>query len=394
MEKEKNHSAVSFSDSEFLSLLYSERERENSLNRVPGWSSWAILGAGITVLCAGYAVLKRNRSIDGSEVLYTTSANLAFLLTLISMFRLLNLNRSVDLSRVKLLKEVLPSIQFAFVIGGSVIMAVMVAIVGAFNLVFWSWISLLFVYCVALVVAIFLGKTIVPAYYYDVFFPWEKANMVFESILTALYLFVFKTSSKYSSTTFLSSEFELSVCIASLIALAFIFFKTMSKDDVVKRIDVIIEGFLYRGVSKQESFHQLSVNRWGYTVIDACSQELNEIKIKFGLHSEDIKDLEAIEQTTVDEDVNLDQIDTFLQKLDKILLHQKEILDSSKKLTKRIKQILKAAPLLKDTTELDYLLVTNEDIHNRVDESLLRVTNIMKRLKERQKQIQKEIVSS
>ena len=44
-------------DGEFLSFLYSERDRENSLRQYQGWNIWALVGAISTVVVAGYFTL-------------------------------------------------------------------------------------------------------------------------------------------------------------------------------------------------------------------------------------------------------------------------------------------------------------------------------------------------
>lgn len=46
------------SDSEFLSFLYSERNRENDISQYQGWNTWVLIGAAITSLCAFYSTIK------------------------------------------------------------------------------------------------------------------------------------------------------------------------------------------------------------------------------------------------------------------------------------------------------------------------------------------------
>ena len=52
------------SDTEFISFLYSERDRENSLSLYQGWNYWALIGAIITILSVAYSALKGSASID------------------------------------------------------------------------------------------------------------------------------------------------------------------------------------------------------------------------------------------------------------------------------------------------------------------------------------------
>jgi hypothetical protein len=56
--KEKHDFKVTeLSDAEFLSYLYAERDREESLNSYQGWNLWVVIGAMITVACAVYGII-------------------------------------------------------------------------------------------------------------------------------------------------------------------------------------------------------------------------------------------------------------------------------------------------------------------------------------------------
>ena len=45
-------------DTDFLSYLYSEREREHSQSQYQGWNNWALAGALIMAICAAYNTWK------------------------------------------------------------------------------------------------------------------------------------------------------------------------------------------------------------------------------------------------------------------------------------------------------------------------------------------------
>jgi len=47
---EKKLFVSEMTDSEFVSFLYSERDRENGLSLYQGWNNWAIAGALITII--------------------------------------------------------------------------------------------------------------------------------------------------------------------------------------------------------------------------------------------------------------------------------------------------------------------------------------------------------
>ena len=366
MKTENNNRIINLSDAEFLTFLYSERDRENSLNQVPGWSRWAVLGAWITVLCASYVLLKENKLLDGKCVLYLTSAFLAFFLSCISFFRIITYSREVDYSKVKLLKEVIPRVFLGFVFLCSTTLAILVLITDSANTVFWLWVALLVVYCLAYVLAIIHRDDIVPAYYFDTLLPWKRAIIFFEGFVSILYVQLFIQSFKKGSDLFFSPEFEFSVFISALLALSYLYFSIRVKDNVVNRIDSIIEGFLYMGVSKEESYNRISINRWGYSVLDACQKELSLIQTKLGELEEEEKTLERIKGLVQEDSVAIGTLKEFQTRIDSIVEHQDEAIALSKKLAQKLNQILKVAPALKNVNELDYAVRTNQVFVDRI----------------------------
>ena len=78
MEKNKSNRITELPDSEFLSFLYSERDREEGLVTFQGWNLWAIAGAAVTVIWALYDILcKHHAEIDALNVGYILSGMLS-----------------------------------------------------------------------------------------------------------------------------------------------------------------------------------------------------------------------------------------------------------------------------------------------------------------------------
>ena len=75
---EDNKDIANLQESDFISFLYLERDRENNLSEFHGWNNWALAGAIITAICSGYAVLGINPSLDMAKVLYNASCSIAF----------------------------------------------------------------------------------------------------------------------------------------------------------------------------------------------------------------------------------------------------------------------------------------------------------------------------
>lgn len=388
MEVIKNNPISNLSDSEFLSVLYSERDRENSLTQVPGWSYWAIIGAGITILCTAYYILKEHLPLNGISVLYLTSAFLALVLSFGSFFRILSIGRAVDYSRVRLMKEVIPVVHVCFVFLCSIALAILILLSDGCNVVFWLWTVLLLVFSLALATDYCFKNTIVPAFYYDTMLPWTKANIAFEIAVSVLYVQIAGNSFRKASGVSLSTEFEIAACIAGFVALMYFFFKMLDNNDTVTRIDNIIEGYLYKGVSKEESFHQLSINRWGHGVLDACQKELKDVENRYSICDKDKKELEVISESLQRKDASIGDMERFLFQIDQMLDRQKGTISSAIKLYKKVIRIFRVAPGLRDVTELDYLSDSIETIISKVDGLQANVNGILVMVRKRRKEIE------
>ena len=75
------HSLVSeMSDSEFVSFLYSERDRENNLSQFQGWNNWAIAGALATIIYNIFTIWRSEIWLSPDIMLYAFSATMALYL--------------------------------------------------------------------------------------------------------------------------------------------------------------------------------------------------------------------------------------------------------------------------------------------------------------------------
>lgn len=101
-------SISNLTDAEFLSFLYSERDREQSLSQLQGWNNWALAGAFATVLWTLYTICSEKYFIEWADVVYLTSGILALFITLFSYLRFYERERGIDYSKVRWLKEVFP----------------------------------------------------------------------------------------------------------------------------------------------------------------------------------------------------------------------------------------------------------------------------------------------
>ena len=96
------------SDSEFLSFLYSERNRENDISQYQGWNTWVLIGAAITSLCAFYSTIKTGSELNYVSAFYYAVGTIAFFLAYHNIARLFRRERGHVITRVRLLKDVIP----------------------------------------------------------------------------------------------------------------------------------------------------------------------------------------------------------------------------------------------------------------------------------------------
>ena len=106
MEKNKKYtdlpeSIMDLTDAEFLSFLYSERDREERLSRWQGWNNWALAGAFVAVIWTANSIWKDHYYVEGYDVMYFTSGIMAISLLAYSCMIFLKRERGLDFSKMK-----------------------------------------------------------------------------------------------------------------------------------------------------------------------------------------------------------------------------------------------------------------------------------------------------
>lgn len=124
------------SRAEFISFLYSERDREISNKYMPGWSNWVLIGATFSFLTITYKLLKSNAfKVQESVFILLLSGFLAAVLSYYPIFkwllRLISRKRSIDYSKLCTLKEAAPTTMIVF---GTIISIVMALVLYKYEL--------------------------------------------------------------------------------------------------------------------------------------------------------------------------------------------------------------------------------------------------------------------
>lgn len=379
------------SDSDFISFLYSERERENSLSEFHGWNNWALAGAIVTVICSGYAVLKLNPSLDVTRVLYNTSCLIAFFLAYHSWTNIFRRERAVDFSKVRMMKEVIPIIKLVFVFVCAIASSITIAVVDRCNVVFWLWVSVIAAYMITLIIALCTKEKVVPSLFREMMLPWAWINAGYEAVIGAVFSLIGTQSFRLARRAILIPEFEFAACVAAFLILLYILFSLNFGNKVVRRFDAIIDRYLYAAATKEETFHEISKNRMGYGVLDACYKELKDVEKRTKQCEDEEKELAEMREYVMTGNCDLAKIQDYDSRVDRILVDQQAALNQSKRLVNRMNEIVKVSSSYGDITEIKTVFDTNQQCFDQVKSVSVIVKEVSRMLHEKETEMLEEI---
>jgi len=379
------------SDSDFISFLYSERERENSLSGFHGWNNWALAGAIVTVICSGYAVLKLNPSLDVTRVLYNTSCLIAFFLAYHSWTNIFRRERAVDFSKVRMMKEVIPIIKLVFVFVCAIASSITIAVVDRCNVVFWLWVSVIAAYMITLIIALCTKEKVVPSLFREMMLPWAWINAGYEAVIGAVFSLIGTQSFRLARRAILIPEFEFAACAAAFLILLYILFSLNFGNKVVRRFDAIIDRYLYAAATKEETFHEISKNRMGYGVLDACYKELKDVEKRTKQCEDEEKELAEMREYVMTGNCDLAKIQDYDSRVDRILVDQQAALNQSKRLVNRMNEIVKVSSSYGDITEIKTVFDTNQQCFDQVKSVSVIVKEVSRMLHEKETEMLEEI---
>lgn len=358
-------SIASLTDAEFLQFLYSERAREESLNSYQGWNVWAVVGALITVACAAYGVMSSHAGgINKVRTLYLVSFSLSciFMLWYAILFYMsyLNRKRAKDYKRIKHLKEVAPIPYLIIVTICSLELAIYFIIVvnnNGWNAVAITWILLALCHLL-ICINVYVNRNAIVWSLKDDFWFVKTWQMLTAGLsLFVMFWLVWKWSMQNISGPYVCTpEFELAVCITGFIMLIYLFLKIKLAYRKSSEIDVLIDEYVYKGISKESVYRLLRANQMGYSILEACSQELYVLERyseKFKLQKEKLETVkDTIDHGDVDIDCLMERLDILKQAMDA----NDEWASRVNALYDKVNEIDKNVPELRDEEEFVNML--------------------------------------
>ena len=268
----KESKITGMSDSEFLSFLYSEREREESLNSYQGWNLWAVIGAMITVICTAYSIRCNHLGeIDRLRTGYLVSDYVSRLFLLwfvvVSFKSFVERKRAKDYKKLKYLKDIAP------------MPYLIVATICTFELAFFfifaehdnlwdivpiSW-MVLAVSHILIDISVYRNwNSFVWAIKEDIWFVRTWVMVAVGLNVYVLVWLIWGWSSKHITGPFIGTpKFELAVCVTTLVLLLYLLIMIIFANRKSSETDVQIDEYVYKGKSKEDVYMKLKANRLG-----------------------------------------------------------------------------------------------------------------------------------
>lgn len=374
MEKNNNNKITNLSDADFLSFLYSERDRENSLRQYQGWNIWALIGSLVAIGCTAYHLLKGNdEAILAVQVYYYSSALLALALCIHPIVSsLMKKERGVDIRKLKRLKQSTPFYYWGWGIVVSAVFAVAVQsidVVSRWNVVSIIWMIVLALYLAGTVSAIINKEKETNSFFDDLVFANVKLNRFYELtlsiILWNLAVFSFFKTPKLEIS---NPNLELSVCLSTLVILSYYLIKVFCEERKANELDVLIDEYLYKGLSKEKVYEKLLHERMGYRVIESFFKEINEIEKTVESYEHKKSELEEVNSWLNDETISADKIGESFERLYNTLSYLRECDKRVREISKKLQSIVKQVPSIVDDEEFKLLTNLATSLVGRIEE--------------------------
>ena len=358
--EEKNKRIIELSDADFLAYLYAERDREESLSKFQGWNIWAVAGAMVTVLCAGYSLLSRNKcSLDGLGVAYYASGLIALFLCLRPLSLIKTRLRGVDYNKVKLLKDMVPRHYLCLALISSISFSVLFPFMNKAHpwgvvTILWMIIALLFIATTTLILK--NKNCVVRSDLYGRLFVKLKWETRFGGILGGLLsLLVAQSFTMAKEPLFGSPEFEIAVCITAIIVLTYILAKIRKEVKASELLDVVIDDYLYKGRSKDSIYQEILFHRMGRSVFTACLNELSELRDSLESLENQKKSIEEIKTSLTNGSFEINRVTEYTDKIQNAISFSKRLNNRLRDLDDRLNQIAEADPDLGINSEFTSL---------------------------------------
>lgn len=358
--KKLNSHIMNLTDAEFMSFLYSERERENNLNQYHGWNNWVLIGALVSTICVLYATCRNNEDISIRTIFYFVSGLVAAVFAYKSIIDVFRKERGYDFNRVKFLKDVVPWVDLVSILVASLVLSLWsYSQFEGVTHIFIVWCYVFVYYSVLLIFEILSREDLTPMNLNSAFFPKLYQNIIINGFFGAFWWALFRHSFNMAGSVLLSVEFEIAAYSVAIYFLLYFIFNINFSNKVVKEFDLIIDRYLYQGMSKENTFNMILMNRMGCGVLEACYKELKHILQMLNKAEEDKKEIIKIKEAIINNQYDLTCFPSYRRLLQKSLSNLEKVLSDSMKLSDKLDEFVKVSDGI-NRDDVEKLFKTNE----------------------------------
>ena len=375
MDKEVKSVIEEMSSSDFLIFLYSERDREDSLNKNYGWTNYALAGSVIAVVCLLYNIIDEHHVIWRDVIIYL-SGLCSVLLYAIFFVRILFRRRIVDTNKVKFLREVFPWGYYLISCVTAIALFVCSTFVYDLEQIKWWWTLFLFILLGIGVTSYLSRDEIVPSYFNSAYFPCNIANTLYAACVGALMGLIHLVSVNMMIWDVFSSSFQVSVLISSLIFLLYMLLHINLQNKNVNFLDNLIDCYIHGYLTQDAVCHELRRHYLGYGVIEACYTDLKHIEGLVESCEEKLPILNAIKSKLVSDDYVVCSMPKDIKDLKNILSLIDAALDASRNLLKRVEKIKSIINKGKCPFEIEFVYRKNDELYCKIDQLKIEIAAV------------------
>ena len=376
---DKNHKIWESSDSEFLSFLYAERDRENAMASAWGINFWVVGAAILCLLGYAYSQISVDYELYSWQLFtyYTVTLNAVLIAIIVISSPLMSQDRWRNKYRVTNLATNFPGIEVFW--KGFIAYASATMLLNFFKdigPVTWLHTALCIIEIGACVYAIVKGEKLILVKYKGLVFPkitWEMVYRITEVIICMAIVFtaVYTWGARYTMHV---KEFEMACVLAIIVGIIWVA-HSHSSDKDEQFIDHLIDRYLYEGFSKKDVYFSMLTRSQGYDIFDILQQEYDEVK----------PFVDQIKERKGKHTAYLKMIEENQLEYNDCLKYYHDVKQEAELATNALKAVEKLNGLLKEVIHIDTKTSVIDLVKNKIDEIETATNDLLTFIQESQK---------
>lgn len=299
-----------FSDADFLTFLYAERDRIKSQEEYPGWSIWAIGGSVATLLYFIYHTVEISNNALDMELCYKIFSSFApFILYFMCLYESTKSYDRGGSFYVCRLIDVAPILTLCYYMTVCLFLIALGIIIKTetYLVVLWGVVLVVFLGCLTSI--IICRNKFVSSVGGFRFSHKSKWNVILKFLFSGIVLIPWGPASR-TLTFGLSKEFECTISVIAIVFLLYIFLRILIIDNYSGKIDAVIDNYLYNGWDKSRTMRTYEeiilgkrpfelLQRRYYELID-CMKESSKVEERVIILKTIVKGTESFQINTED----------------------------------------------------------------------------------------------